>query len=113
MPRTRRRLEAIAYHRNGISGAPFYVLTFCDDNGPMVAVCFGTSDDCATPREIRTAVLNRDMLAQGEIGFGTNSWRGDDYHGWCWEQIRAHEAAEREKWAASPGFLAQYFGVEA
>jgi hypothetical protein len=79
---TRRRREPIparnaqvAHHRNGISGAPFYVITaeFAVDGSwqPFVAVRF---DDVG-----RCAILQRDLLAKGEIAFGENSWRYEDF----------------------------------
>jgi hypothetical protein len=65
----------IAHHRNGISGAPFDVALF-EDHDPTegsrkVAVLFEAPHHCA--------VLDVDKLAQGDIAFGSNSWRGDHY----------------------------------
>jgi hypothetical protein len=61
-----------AYHRNGISGAPFHVFLF-DDTGDedtrKVGVLFGAPHHCA--------VLDVAKLAAGSIGFGLNSYRGD------------------------------------
>ena len=63
-----------SYHRNGICGEPFEVFLLNDaDNGRMVAVRFPGHDDPAV------AVLQVDMLAKGDIAFGSNSWRGDQY----------------------------------
>ncbi len=63
-----------AHHRNGIDGAPFDVALF-EDHGPdatrKVAILFETPHHCA--------VLDVDKLAQGDIAFGSNSWRGDQY----------------------------------
>jgi hypothetical protein len=63
-----------AHHRNGISGAPFDVALF-EDHGPeggrKVAILFEEPHTCA--------VLDVDKLAQGDIAFGSNSWRGDRY----------------------------------
>jgi len=65
-------VEHIAYHRNGICGAPFHVLLFCDpDEGQMLGVVFEA--------EHHVAVFNLDKLALGNIAFGVNSWRGDRY----------------------------------
>lgn len=66
----------IDFHRNGVSGNPFYVATFTakyDDNllGNMFAVVF--------PEESSVAVFDLDKLAAGDIKFGSNSWRGDYY----------------------------------
>jgi hypothetical protein len=63
-----------AHHRNGICGAPFTVVLF-EDHGPersrKVAVLFEEPHCCA--------VLGVDKLAEGDIAFGSNSWRGDHY----------------------------------
>jgi hypothetical protein len=65
----------IAHHRNGISGAPFEVALF-EDHEPAagsrkVAILFEGRYHCA--------VLDVAKLAQGDIAFGSNSWRGDHY----------------------------------
>ena len=65
-------IENIQHHRNGISGAPFHVLSFRDpDEGLMLGVVFH--------QEYHVAVFNLDKLALGNIAFGVNSWRGDQY----------------------------------
>ena len=65
-------INAIAYHRNGICGAPFAVILF-EDSGPeasrKVAILFDGPGLCA--------VLDLAKLASGDIAFGSNSWRGD------------------------------------
>lgn len=64
----------IACHRNGICGAPFQVVLF-EDQGPegsrKVAILFDEPRYCA--------VLDIAKLAAGDIEFGSNSWRGDNY----------------------------------
>jgi hypothetical protein len=64
----------IASHRNGISGVPFHVVLFADQ-GPegsrKVAILFDERYHCA--------VLDVAKLAAGDIAFGSNSWRGDNY----------------------------------
>lgn len=83
----------VEHHRNGVGGAPFHVVTFRDPSaakerggsGNMVAVLF--------EGEGRVAVFDRDLLGRGEIGFGVNSWRGDQYEP---ELRRAVRAAEGE-----------------
>ena len=68
------KIIAIAHHRNGICGAPFDVVLF-EDTGPeggrKVAILFEGDSFCA--------VLDVAKLAAGDIKFGSNSWRGDDY----------------------------------
>jgi hypothetical protein len=68
-------IHEIAYHRNGISGAPFHVVTFSYAEGTELDRMIATVFD--EPGEV--AVLNIDKLAAGDIGFGTNSWRGDHF----------------------------------
>jgi hypothetical protein len=71
------KLLSAAYHRNGISGDPFITGLFTGQNGnTMLFVDFGES---------RFAVLQVDLLAKGDIEFGSNSWRGDNYA----EEIRS------------------------
>lgn len=67
------KLEIItlAYHRNGISGAPFHVVLFHEEDSRKVGILFD--------REAHCAVLDVDRLHQGDIAFGSNSWRGDRF----------------------------------
>ena len=69
-----------AYHRNGIYGEPFQVCTFnMKENGEnhrMVAIRFADDEPYGNPR---IAVFDIDLLAQGEIRFTKNSWRGDHF----------------------------------
>ena len=88
-----RKLQAIAHHRNGICGEPFYVLTFTESGRNMIATVF-YHPEWGEPPEPRVAVFDRDLLANGEIGFGLNSWRGDHYADWCYSAIRRHVASE-------------------
>ena len=63
----------ISHHRNGVRGAPFYVVIFDDKAvGRMVASLFEEEGYCA--------VYKIDELVKGNIRFGMgNSWRGDRY----------------------------------
>jgi hypothetical protein len=64
----------IAHHRNGVCGAPFDVALFKDrgrGGSRKVAILFEEKGHCA--------VLDVAKLAAGDIAFGSNSWRGDDY----------------------------------
>ncbi len=66
------KIIAIAYHRNGVGGAPFHVVLFEDaDASRKVGVLFDEEDHCA--------VLDVGKVAGGDIRFGSNSWRGDRY----------------------------------
>ena len=62
-------LTALDYHRNGISGAPFHVLLFRDGQSLKLAIVFEQTGHCA--------VLDVQKLVEGDIAFGSNSWRGD------------------------------------
>jgi hypothetical protein len=68
------RIIDIASHRNGVSGESFYVVLFNDSERAdrrKVAILF--------ERPFQCAVLAVGKLANGDIAFGSNSWRGDDY----------------------------------
>lgn len=65
-----------SWHRNGISGAGFYAITFTDSEvpaaGTMIASLFDEEGCCA--------VYSIDELSKGNIRFAMgNSWRGDRY----------------------------------
>ena len=68
-------VKEIEYHRNGISGNGFHVIKFnCKEDGKnlhMVGILFEEQGSCA--------VFDQDLLGQGNIKFGENSWRGDVY----------------------------------
>ena len=104
-------IQEIAYHRNGVSGEPFYVVTFSDPDaagdttsvkphtsprGEMVAVVF---DIDADEPSWRTAVLDRELLGAGVIAFAENSWRGDHYDRDLRQAIRANERRLSEEWS--------------
>jgi len=84
------RLEKVEYHRNGIMGDGFMVgLANCLVEGKkrkMLFVQFPKQDENGeTPKDewanMQTAVLDMDLLAQGDIGGnnGWNQWRGDHF----------------------------------
>lgn len=60
-------------HRNGVAGTPFEVVLFkvAREQGRKVAILFDEPGNCA--------VLDVNLLAAGDIAFGSNSWRGDEY----------------------------------
>ena len=86
-------VEAVDYHRNGVCGDPFFVVFFSTnmDDGEgrplkthrFVATCFFDYDHVAERYTNfsmpRVAMLDRDLLAAGDIEFGSNSWRGDRF----------------------------------
>ena len=73
-----------AYHRNGVCGEPFQVITFekIDGNKPaqkMVAIRFrdDNDDDFNCPR---IAILDIALLHEGVIEMSEgNAWRGDHF----------------------------------
>lgn len=84
--RAARLVKAVAYHRNGVMGAGFYVVTFTNDGSPMVATVFPEHDPvtgefapAATLEACRVAVLDVLALAHGDVEAGSNSWRGDEF----------------------------------
>jgi hypothetical protein len=67
-------IEQVERHRNGVCGAPFTVVLFEDagaEGSRKVAILFEQNGHCA--------VFDVDKLAQGDIAFGSNSWRGDHF----------------------------------
>lgn len=65
-----------SYHRNGIFGAPFWLVRFIGEGetggrDELVAVLFREHHHCA--------VFNPRLAADGIIAFGANSYRGDEY----------------------------------
>ena len=84
------KIIAVARHRNGVSGAPFDVVLFKEwgrDGSRKVAILFEEKGHCA--------VLDVAKLAAGDIAFGSNSWRGDDYEPDLMDAISAFEQAKR------------------
>jgi hypothetical protein len=70
-----------AYHRNGISGAPFHVVLFDDvddENTRKVGILFDAPYHCA--------VLDVAKLSAGSVAFGFNSYRGDVFE----DTLRSH-----------------------
>lgn len=90
-------VEQVEYHRNGVSGEPFFVVKFTakvDGHARnFVATLFPEylsdredgGDQYVWGPELgkfynpRCAVLDADLVGQGVIDFGANSWRGDHY----------------------------------
>jgi hypothetical protein len=65
----------VGYHRNGVQANGFNIVLFDKKDGKefskMVAIVF--------PEPGNIAVLNVDLLHEGNILFGENSWRGDEF----------------------------------
>lgn len=85
------KILQIARHRNGVCGAPFYVVTFTDrEHGAdvMLAVVFDEPDHVAV---LSTAILP-------DVSFGVNSWRGDNFEDELRRKIaEANEAADKKR----------------
>lgn len=76
----------IDYHRNGGGGAPFYAVVF-RDRGPEASVKLGVVFD----EPWHTAVLDVAKLADCDVEFGSNSWRGDRYEPHLRKIIKQHQ----------------------
>lgn len=80
-------VDCIAYHRNGVCGDPFFVVTFAtnmiDGTHHFVATCFFAYNNELNRYENysmpKVAMLDRDLLTAGDVVFGSNSWRGDRF----------------------------------
>ncbi len=81
IPLPRIRLNDQARHRNGICGAPFHVVLFDEEHSRKVAILFDEPGLCA--------VLDVGKLAEGDVAFGSNSWRGDRFEAVLRPQLRA------------------------
>jgi hypothetical protein len=77
-----RKIIAIARHRNGVQGAPFDAVLFRDGTGLKLGILFEAEHHCS--------VLDVAMLAAGDIAFGSNSWRGDDYEPGLRKAVEQH-----------------------
>jgi hypothetical protein len=63
-----------ARHRNGVDGAPFDAVIFREKgrrNRRKLAILFDEPG--------HSAVFDIAKLTAGDIAFGSNSWRGDEY----------------------------------
>jgi len=78
------KIIAIAHHRNGVTGAPFAVVLFSESRRRMAGIVFDDPGYCA--------ILDVDLLAAGDIAFGSNSWRGDAYEPHLRHAIRQDQA---------------------
>ena len=65
------RIKAIARHRNGVSGEPFYVVKFSRQGCDALELSFDA------PHHV--AVFNLRLLLKGDIAFGSNSFRAEHY----------------------------------
>ena len=78
------KISNVQYHRNGVSGMPFYAVNFDDkDIGNMIGIVFPKYDPDKERYtggfNPRVAIFQTELLGQGNINFGENSYRGDCY----------------------------------
>lgn len=77
------RIESVASHRNGVAGQPFVAAIIVDRvNGLparfLVTMAWDDRDpDAERLDEATCRVIELNMANAGDIGFGSNSWRGD------------------------------------
>ena len=88
----------IAYHRNGVGGYPFHVVSFRNKEMDRVflATVFFEHDDEGNETlgfNPRIAIIDPELAAKGIIAFGENSWRGDTYAYALAEAIKQGETA--------------------
>ena len=88
------KVKEIAYHRNGICGEGFHVVTFTQaeygQTHNMLGILFEGSGRCA--------VLDVDQTAAGNIAFANgNSWRGDHFE----DDLRKAITEDQARWEAS------------
>jgi hypothetical protein len=74
-----------ASHRNGVASNSFDVVLFkvLREPGVKVGVLFDHPGSCA--------ILDVNLLAAGDIAFGSNSWRGDEYEDYLRVAITEHQ----------------------
>jgi hypothetical protein len=82
------RVKDIARHRNGVSGEPFYVIKFKQGKDAMLGIVFDS------PRHV--AVFDLGLLKDGDIAFGSNSFRAEHYEKSLRAAIKQWEAKGRK-----------------
>lgn len=99
------RIHSIDFHRNGVGGIGFHVVLFdrrAGDGipaGRMIAII--EQDVYEEPRargsDIACYVLDVGKLAEGDIAFTSNSWRGDVFYDELWPEVVKHNEEERKR----------------
>jgi hypothetical protein len=95
-------IESVAYHRNGVNGEGFFAGIFgasVDGEPPhaFLGVIFPSEEDeNKAGGNPRIAIFDLELLKQHDIGFGSNSWRGDMFV----EVMESVIAAQHERWDA-------------
>ena len=83
------RILNIDYHRNGVCGEPFHAVVF-RDTGPEGSIKLGIVFD--SPHHC--AVLDVAKLADCDVAFGSNSWRGDVFEPGLRRAINKHNRGD-------------------
>jgi tetrahydromethanopterin S-methyltransferase subunit E len=65
------KIIKISYHRNGVTGVPFYVILFESLKQKMVAIVH--------EEDGYVSILDVELLNAGIIEFGMNSWRCEHF----------------------------------
>ena len=82
------KIDAVAYHRNGVAGEGFHAVLFRRREGrayrPMAAAVFEGKG--------RVAVFDIGHLAEGTVAPTVNAWRSDDYEADLREAIETYES---------------------
>ena len=76
------KVLSVAHHRNGVHGNSFYVVLFKHDHTAKVGKVFDTPGNVAG--------LDVTMIAQNNIEFGENSWRGDEFESELRKAVNAY-----------------------
>lgn len=99
---TMQQVKEIAYHRNGICGLGFYVAVVKEkEDGKerdMLVIRFPDADD--QMGSVVCAAFDLALLAEKNITFGVNSWRGDHYYVAMDAAIKDYRAAMNAKFAS-------------
>ena len=77
------KILQVAWHRNGIAGEAFHVVRFQNDEQNMVGIVFKDRG--------HVAVLDTDLLHDGIIAMGENSWRGDVFEPQLREAVEQYD----------------------
>jgi hypothetical protein len=83
------KILKVAHHRNGMLGNSFHVVTFKNYDLTMVGIVFDKPEPYNFDKKV--AILNIDLLSQGIIEFGENSWRGDEFADDLYKAVEEYE----------------------
>ena len=88
-------IRDVAYHRNGVTGLPFFVVLFNDTDAGMFNQVATIDEDGKDCRVINAGLV----VTASEIGNRhMNKWRGDTYLTRIKETLREHEYSYGRDW---------------